>query len=141
ELVLLPGAQTGLEHVAPQLLAVRVDVLLAWGGQGECTPEGAVGAARVFHLHVVAAEVVPRGGILVLLISGDRSRQDVLRRLQHAITRVGLGRRALQVYDGRIDAEMARLDVAGRLRRDPRPRLPGDGRRHYNEHPDPDPGG
>ncbi len=55
--------------------------MLALGGQGECTPEGAVGAARVFHLHVVAAEVVPRGGILVLLISGDRSCEDVLCRL------------------------------------------------------------
>src|SRR2546422_4890181 len=35
---------TTLFRSGPQLLAVRIDVLLALRGQGECTSEGAVGA-------------------------------------------------------------------------------------------------
>src|ERR1051326_7561800 len=81
----------------------------------------------VVHLRVVAAEVVPGGGVLVLRVTGNRANKHILCLVQHVVARAGLRGGRLEIDDGGIDAKESGLDVAGRLRRHPSPRLRAEG--------------
>ncbi|PYP39169.1 MAG: hypothetical protein DMD48_07630 [Gemmatimonadetes bacterium] len=94
--------------------APRRDVVLAVRLQRLGVDERRIGALRVIHENVVAAQVIPRGRILLLTPRGQRLRQYALRVAQI----LGLlilkprGARALQVQETAVDEIMAGLDVA-----------------------------
>src|SRR3989442_442630 len=117
--VFLPVSETSVEDVSPEACAIAIDVLFALRSERCGLLKRGVGARGVPHLHVVAAEVVPDGGVLLLLVDRDGAGQDVPRFRKHPIACQRFGGCRLQIDDRAVDAEMPGLNVAGRLRGDP----------------------
>src|SRR6267378_1895079 len=76
--VFLPVSEAGVEDVSPESRAITIDVLFALRRERCGLLEGGISTPSVPHLHIVAAEVVPDGRILVLLVDRDGAGQDVL---------------------------------------------------------------
>src|SRR5207249_614416 len=88
-LAALPGGEAGVERVRPEPPAVTVDVLPARRRQGQRAREGAVRAGGVADLEIVAAQIVPGAGILLLLVLEDGFYEDPVRLRELAIALVG----------------------------------------------------
>src|SRR5204862_6046969 len=105
---------------------VTVDVLPARRRQGQRAREGAVRAGGVADLEIVAAQIVPGAGILLLLVLEDGFYEDPVRLRELAIALVGFFGGGLEVQHPAVDLEVGCADLAGWLWRGPPPR--GEGR-------------
>src|SRR3989441_4548726 len=117
----LPRGEAGVEGVRPQPAPVPVDVLLALGRDSERARERAVGAGGVGRFDVVAAEVIPGGGVLVLRVLRDRLGEDLPRLLELLVAPLRFLGGGLQVQDAAVDLEVAGAELAGGLGRGPAP--------------------
>src|SRR2546430_15703753 len=72
---LLPRGEAAVYRLGPDLRAVATDVVRALGLEGESARERGVRSAGVAHLEVVAAEIVPGGRVLLLVVLRDRSEE------------------------------------------------------------------
>src|SRR6267378_3087083 len=89
------------------------------GGARDSARESAVGPAGVADLEVVTAEIVPGGGILVLLVLEDRCYEDPARLSELAVALVGFLGGGLEVQHSAVDLEVGCAELAGGLGRHP----------------------
>src|SRR5437868_5699752 len=118
-MVFLPVSEAGVEDVRPEPCAIAIDILFALWGERDGLLKGGVRAGGVAHFRVVAAEVIPHSGVLVLFVDGDGASQDILCFRKHVIASQWLRRGRSEIDDRAVDAEMAGLDIARRLRWNP----------------------
>jgi len=96
-LALLPRGEAAVYRLGPDLRAVAPDVVRALGLEGESACERGVRSAGVAHLEVVAAEIVPGGRVLLLVVLRDGLGQHLAGLSELLVPLVGLLRGVLQV--------------------------------------------
>jgi len=112
-LAVLPRREPIVQQLAPQLAAVRGDVLGALRCERGRPRERGVGAGYVPDGDVVAAEVVPSGGVRALVVLDDGFAQSLFRLGELRVALVGLFCRAAQRLHPFVYLGVSRYEVAG----------------------------